>query len=174
MFFSKPAAPGDARKLNQSYQTPRLLFLFLLISEVIQLPKRTSCVGGCPRLRLVSHAFSWNFHWPDRRNFEQIRFTNESGETLVRCGAELTWPSYLNGCCQRQDWRFRKTPNERYLVARVFLHETLLLALESTRGKWGSSSMLRGLTLKSLERKCNKPETALVTFPTRSNVSTHL
>jgi len=28
MFFPKAAAPGDAREHNQSYQTPRLLFLF--------------------------------------------------------------------------------------------------------------------------------------------------
>src|SRR5215208_5959760 len=40
---------------NQSYQDASPSISFLLISNVLQLLRRTCCVWGCTRLRLVSH-----------------------------------------------------------------------------------------------------------------------
>ena len=53
MFFSKLAAPGDARKHNQSYQTPRLLFLFSDYHGTESLLPAL-CLSTFTRLRLVS------------------------------------------------------------------------------------------------------------------------
>jgi hypothetical protein len=81
----------DFRKNPLSYQTPRLLFLFLLISEVLQLPKRTCGVWGCTRLRLVSHALKLN-SCTDQIAATLNKDASQTSlvKTLARCGVELT------------------------------------------------------------------------------------
>jgi hypothetical protein len=68
MFFAKPRLAArsniislrDFRKNPLSYQTPRLLFIFL-IPNVPQLLERASVVRGCTRLRLVSGSAKLKF-----------------------------------------------------------------------------------------------------------------
>ena len=57
-YVFRKTAPDGALKHNQSYQNASPSIPFLLISKVLQLLKRTCCVWGCTRLRLVSHALS--------------------------------------------------------------------------------------------------------------------
>jgi len=71
-YVFRKTAPGGALKHNQSYQTPRLLFLFL-ISTALQLLKRMYCVWRCTRLRLVSHTHKLESSTTERYPFITFR-----------------------------------------------------------------------------------------------------
>ena len=53
MFFPRPAAPGDAREHNQSYQTPRLLFPFSMPTRRSYLNGRVACGLHSPSARVL-------------------------------------------------------------------------------------------------------------------------
>ena len=61
--FSKLAAPGDARKHNQSYQTPRLLFLSFRFPRCYSYLNECVAFWGCTRLRLVYEALKLNLSY---------------------------------------------------------------------------------------------------------------